>query len=55
MLHAKRKGVRLFSGAVRWFMILFIALAAIGQIFAPTVSGDELTEDPVHGRNRLKH
>lgn len=47
MLHAKRKGVRLFSGAVRWFMILFVALAAIGQMFAPTVSGDELTEDQV--------
>ena len=47
MLHAKRKGIRLFSGAVRWFMILFIALVAIGQIFAPTVSGDELTEDQI--------
>ena len=32
MLHAKRKGVRLFSSIVRWFAIIFIALIAIEKV-----------------------
>ncbi|MFH1181946.1 MAG: hypothetical protein V1702_03225 [Candidatus Woesearchaeota archaeon] len=32
MLHAKRKGIRLASGIVRWFVIIFIAVMALQQI-----------------------
>lgn len=32
MLHAKRKGVRVFSSIVRWFSIIFIGLIAIEKI-----------------------
>ncbi len=32
MLHAKRSGVKLFSSAVRWFIILFVALTALDQV-----------------------
>ncbi|MBI2664434.1 hypothetical protein HYX10_03780 [Candidatus Woesearchaeota archaeon] len=32
MLHAKRKGVRIASGIVRWFAIIFVALIAIEKI-----------------------
>jgi len=32
MLHAKRKGVRLFSSIVRWFAIVFVALIALEKI-----------------------
>ena len=32
MLHAKRKGVRVFSSIVRWFAIIFVALIAVEKI-----------------------
>lgn len=32
MLHAKRRGVRVFSSVVRWFAIIFVALIALGKI-----------------------
>ena len=32
MLHAKRKGVRVFSSIVRWFAIVFVVLIAIEKI-----------------------
>ncbi len=32
MLHAKRKGVRLFSSFVRWFIIIFVVLTALDQV-----------------------
>ncbi|MBI2133868.1 hypothetical protein HYU11_04255 [Candidatus Woesearchaeota archaeon] len=43
MLHAKRKGVKLASSAVRWFLIFFVAMTALDQIginisFATTTS-----------------
>jgi hypothetical protein len=32
MLHAKRKGVQIASGLVRWFVIIFIVIIALQQI-----------------------
>ncbi|MBI3034307.1 hypothetical protein HYY72_04045 [Candidatus Woesearchaeota archaeon] len=32
MLHARRKGVRAFSAATRWFLIIFVMLTALNQI-----------------------
>ncbi len=32
MLHAKRRGVRVFSSIVRWFAIIFVALIALRKI-----------------------
>ncbi len=32
MLHAKRRGVRVFSGIVRWSAIIFVALIAVQKI-----------------------
>jgi hypothetical protein len=32
MLHAKRRGVRVFSSIVRWFAIIFVALIAVDKI-----------------------
>lgn len=32
MLHAKRRGIRVFSSIVRWFAIIFVALIAIEKI-----------------------
>ncbi len=32
MLHAKRKGVRLASTAVRWFLIFFVGMTALDQL-----------------------
>ena len=31
-LHAKRKGIRIVSGIVRWFILVFVALIALDQI-----------------------
>ena len=53
MLHAKRRGIRLFSTGVRWFMIVFVTLVALGQVFTPINSEDKLTEAQLTGLKDL--
>ena len=54
MLHAKRRGVRMVSTGVRWLMILFVVLVALGQVFSPTVTDEGLTQDQKDALRQLR-